>query len=259
MFTLLTTLYNELRSIRMQEYFECLDANLANSMISRVIIFYEGQDDANPILNILKAKDKIHLIYIDKRPTYEDFFKYANDNNIGKCILANADIFFHKERGLTLIENLDLSNTFLVLTRYQTVDSILNPFRHPGVYITDPIYGKMKTQHKNGCSIDTWIFQTPVRLDEMKTTYQMGIVGCDGRMNYQLQQSSYNVFNPCLDIITIHRHKNWSEAGYNTVRYEGKIYNRAEWDAKCYAQGDYMANIGFCKLEDIEKWNTLFS
>ena len=101
MFTLLTTLFNETKKERQDEYIQCIDMNISDPFISRIIVFYEKKDDSDYMLSILKDR-KVDIVYIDKRPTYEDFFIYSNIHNLtyskrfwlfGKILCHNLLIF----------------------------------------------------------------------------------------------------------------------------------------------------------------------
>jgi len=253
-FILLTTLYNEIREHRINEYLYCIKKNLNNEYIDKIIIFFEKNDDKyNEILTKLEAliSDNIIIEYINHRPTFNDFFQYANtkllNNNI---IITNADIYYDENKGLNLLTNIDLTDKFIVLTRY-------NKIAYPGYhqqqtgYIIETKEGKLKSQFKTGCSIDSWIFKTPLKID-FRCHYRLGIVQCDSSLNYQLIKSNnYKVYNPCLDIISIHEHKNWSPSNYNLVEDDitKKKISRKKWMEMCKKRGDFFASIKFCRIK----------
>ena len=81
----------------------------------------------------------------------------------------------------------------------------------------------------------------------MNLDFEIGKPECDGRMNFQLSKVR-KVSNPCLDIISIHNHTNWSADNYNKVLYKGEILSRKEFNKKLYKLGLFTKKIKFSKL-----------
>lgn len=249
MFVLLTTLYNETNEERIKEYTKCLDINIKNPDIKEIVIFYEINELEDKMLLLLKEYD-VKIIYITKRPTFEDFFKFCNEHYPdNKCIITNSDIYFCYNTGLNLLSNVDLSDKILTITRYNKIDQLKNPNLFQGLYVFNTEHGMLKTQHNNGCSIDTWIFSTPITLD-FKCDYGLGVLRCDSSLNYQIKQSKiYKPYNPCLDIISIHEHNGWHPDKYNKIKdVNNNEYTVNEWDKLCKQRGDKYDKVGFCKL-----------
>ena len=63
-------------------------------------------------------------MFIDKRPTYQDFINYinANSNPDDIHIIANTDIYFDKN--IEVLKLINLKDTCLALSRWDTADTI---------------------------------------------------------------------------------------------------------------------------------------
>ena len=169
-------------------------------------------------------------------------------------IISNSDIYFPiwNINQLKKVQFLNMFKTYLVLTRYNIYDQLLDKIKaiQSGVMIK---YGNIRyqTQHRNGCSIDSWIFKTPINLSRANFDIEIGRPGCDGHMNYQLSKIG-RVYNPCLSIISIHNHKNWDgSTTYKNINYHGKNFSKKEWKDFMLSKGFKLASIKFCKLSNL--------
>jgi len=258
-YILLTTLYNETSKDRIDEYIRVLQHNTKNPYIVDIVIFYEGTRKDNMAKILFNYNIKI--VFITKRPTFKDMFNYANKylRNF-RIIIANSDIFYDYDKGLNLLKDINMKNKFIVLTRYNKIEQLKNPSGHNGIIINHKKYGKIKTMHNNGLSIDSWIFKSPIVAD-FESDFRIGIVKCDSRLNYQLIKSKkYNVYNPCLDIISIHEHNGWDPKKYSMVeKKDGTKVTLKEWDLHCIKNGCKFKGVKFCKVSAIPTTITKFN
>lgn len=188
-FVLITSLYNETQSQRVQEYLTCMEKNLSNQHIAHIHVIYQYvPGEKSEILDYLVSKN-ISLDFVSVRPTYGYIFDLINKLYAGKkVIVSNADIYFNET--LALLDNYDLTNTFLALSRWQVnADGSLTP------YFTTPI---MYSQ-------DTWIFKAPIQ-KFANDAIELGTCGCDSRIAYQAFLSGMKVLNPCGSIQCCHVH-----------------------------------------------------
>ena len=253
-FTLLTTLYNEKDPARRAEYLSCIDRNKHNPSIDSIIIFYEKQDDNDELLEELENRGVcIHIT--DKQPTFCDFFDYSNTHLVGRdIVLCNADIYFDPDRGLSQLNDIDLNGLFFALTRYNKlshINKLIDEYPNQQGLMIETREGKLRSQHLNGSSIDTWIFRSPINID-FKCDYTLGVLSCDSNLNYQVKRSRHlRVYNPCLDLISIHEHNNWTPGKYQSVRdAQGNLHSRKQWQIHNFRNGNYPAGIPFCLLAD---------
>jgi hypothetical protein len=177
-----TTFYKEQNNLRKQELLSCLKNNISNTAISKIIVFNEGDSIAH------LAPGKIEEVFIDKRPTYQDFINYinANSNTDDIHIIANTDIYFDKN--IEVLKHINLKDTCLALSRWDTADTI-----------------RPKLYNRND-SQDVWIFKGPIK-QQLKANFPLGVPRCDNRLLFELQEAGYKVLNPAFSIKSFHIHK----------------------------------------------------
>ncbi|MGB4205297.1 MAG: hypothetical protein WBJ84_06715 [Bacteroidales bacterium] len=200
-FILMTSLYNETDSSRVDELLYCLKTNLLNSYIKQVVILYDTSRDNNDlkIFNSIQSLKNVSLIKVPERPAFSDFFKIANNNfKNNNVIIANSDIYF--DNSLYKIDFNRFTNLFIVLSRYNDDGSHKNP--------------KLITNLKglpNFLSADAWIFRSPIN-KLFYCDYKVGTMYSDSFLNAQLIKELPAVINPCLDIFAFHLQKDISES-----------------------------------------------
>lgn len=194
-FILFTSLYHEQNQERINEYLLCLDKNLHHPLIEKIHIAFDTScinSHCNNILLDELLKRPVEIDYIKGRPTYGYFFNQADtiypDRRI---IISNADIFFNDT--LRRLENYDLSNKFLTITRWQYKgENRIVP------YLT-------RSGENASVSQDTWIFKTPIKNFD-NHGIELGTIGCDGKIAKQAYLNGFTVLNPCLTIQCCHVH-----------------------------------------------------
>ncbi len=212
-FILITSLYNEVNPERQQEYLECLTKNLSHPDIEHIHVFYDTSKDAEGDLDILSflKSQPVSLTLIHERPTFRRIFSFVNKEYPNrKVMIANADIFF--DDTLHPLCSWNLQNLFLALTRWNILangELEGHPFYYGGRPVT--------------CSQDTWIFQTPIKVFDVKGI-GIGTLHCDGYIAYRAAGARYKVFNPCLSIVTHHFHvscvRHWLDVKANEPQLE---------------------------------------
>jgi len=182
---LVTSYYHTPHQQRQEEINTCLQKNCDHEAIHRIILL---NDTLYP-LDFLKegSEEKIeqHLVDRQGRLYYRDAVAYINEFLIGEIIiLVNSDIYM--DRSLFRLYDYDFSNTFLALSRYE--------------------HNNIALGHISSCSQDTWIFQSPLRVDLSLIDFPFGMAGCDNRLARIIHDAGYRVLNPCRSIITYHMH-----------------------------------------------------
>jgi hypothetical protein len=241
---LCTTLYTETNEKRMNEYLFCLQKNLDNIDIGRIIIFYELINESDillqKVLSLLRKQDCI--VYIKKRPTYEQIFNYCNENFPNKIIiLTNSDIYFSKSKGLNLLQNYDYTGKCVILTRYNDLQYMQN-FKSMNSLTIEHEGLKLRSENMAGYSQDTWIIKTPIKMNHLMNL-EMGIVGCDNFIANSLSKN-YKIINPSRTIISIHVHEGWNSGKYSSVSFNGKKMNRSEYIAIRKKEGHVIHYVG---------------
>lgn len=245
-FKLITSLYNEPNDKRIQEYITCMKRNLAHPLIDEIYVLYDSSkdNDKNHILKFLEDNN-VNISYITSRPTYRYCFEYASKTfPNSRVILSNADIFFNET--LTLLDNFDLNNTILTLSRWKLLKNedgeMVKQLKIFEVITQCKICGHQRRLHRKediehceysppcweaykckaklkdlkilpgktadykGYSQDTWIFQTPFAIT-FRCDFELGMFHCDSFLNYHLLNSGFKVYNPCKDIQCCHLHQ----------------------------------------------------
>lgn len=259
-FSIITTIHNDMSDSRLDETIFCIKNNLKNDLFDKIIIFLEikahdteihiDNHKINKKLLELFKNDNISYELLNKRPTYKTFFEYCNNFKNKKWILCNSDIYFpvwNKDK-LKLLLHQNYNEKCFVLTRYNILDELPEHiiknqmgvvFKHNNIVL--------RTQHLVGNSIDSWIFKTPFPLGKLNLDIEIGRPECDGMMNYELSKVK-TVLNPCLSIISIHKHSGWSPESYDRIFFENKIYTRKEYNNLMLKRGHHKKNINFCNL-----------
>lgn len=172
---LFTTFYSEINLTRQAEQAECLRRNLDCDEIEEVCVLVEGEG------LILPDSPKIRIHRIRNRPTYDDFFGWINQvavpNDIS--VVANTDIWFDGSIG--------------VAARQLSPRECYALARWDGDQLND-----------RNDSQDCWVFRGKV--EGVYGDFPLGVVRCDNRILYELQQAGYQVFNPAFAIRTNHLH-----------------------------------------------------
>ena len=168
---------------RETEYRSCISENVKNNLIKKIIIFID--DDSDPQIQ----SDKIQIIRNKIRPTFKYLFEYCNLNFQNEiCVISNTDIIF--DETLSIVQNTNLDNTFLALTRWDIV----------------PYNGSYGLRFFNvNMSQDSWMFKSPVKIDDRLNIY-LGKPGIDNRVARLMHDNGYDVKNPGKQIITKHFH-----------------------------------------------------
>jgi len=169
---------------RQNELDICLAKNLQNPFITHVHLLTESKYTLCHFPN----SEKIIQTVINKRLTYQDAFEYANSISIETIwIVANADIFF--DGTLSYLEASILEKQVYALTRHE-IDNT------GSIRLLAPKYS-------HG-SQDAWIFKTPVPIDRMSASVQLGVPFCDHRIAYEFINIGFVVSNPSKLIKCMH-------------------------------------------------------
>jgi len=188
---LLTDYYIPSMEERQKELDFCYIDNLNNPSFDKIHIFYQ---DTPP-----KVNDRVILVPLNGRNTYQDYIEYATKNipQDDIIVLANSDIYF--DHSITKIKQFDLDKHVLTLTRWSS---------HGTEDGNRLINGNITFYKNHGCSQDVWIWKNPLlNPNQIPTDFYMGKPGCDNKIAYAFKEMGYEPINPCLDIITYHYHQ----------------------------------------------------
>jgi len=127
---------------------------------------------------------------------FSELFDLAQEDKIN--ILANGDIFFDDTSQLEKIFHIPY-NVCYALSRWELPEG------------GKPGEGKL---FDRADSQDVWIFRGRLNLLPGFGSYNMGILGCDNRLAWELDHNGYGVLNPSKTIKTWHYHN----SKYRTYR-----------------------------------------
>lgn len=191
-----TSLYDEKRQDRLEEYIYCVEQNV--KVFDSLVLYYEEKDRS--LYNVLKSRlgnvawEKIIFVIYKERPTFEFLFN-TTDILFPKDIIcvANADIA--ADDSAKLIQEHLHGNAFWALSRHE-VDPIT---KEPEGLIMNQL------GIPNTFSADMWVYESP-RKHSFKANFPIGSFHCDSFINYYVGKSPYELYNPCLDINIYHVH-----------------------------------------------------
>ena len=185
---------------RMTEIDVCLDKNLSNPIIKRVVVFLE--DGAK----LEKLHHNLSVVSLNHRILYNGYFQYANSNYSNDVVVvANNDVYF--DDTLDLVNKVNLNNVFIALGKGKDVD----------------VNGKVVRPYcPTVDSQDCWMFRAPIRA--FKSDWTQGVPGCDNRLVYEARAVGYKVINPILSINSYHLHAS-KVRYYNLSQFIGGPYD----------------------------------
>jgi hypothetical protein len=190
---LLTEYYKSQNSERDKEYLTCINQNINNTSIKKVIIFISDDSELSII------HEKIQIVKDVKRPSFLDLFDYCNKNLQDEiCIISNTDIFF--DDTLNNLKDFNFENQFISLTRW---DLLFDGSKWSIRFYDFPWNNGWTTAM---FSQDSWLFKSPIKTDN-RLDFLMGKPGCDNRISQIIHELGYNVSNPSKKIITKHLHQ----------------------------------------------------
>lgn len=253
-FNLLTTLNLNCNDQRWSEIMFCVSQNLQNELIKFMYIATEldenNKDHLTRYNHISSLSKRVFVHTIKNRPTFTELFALCN-NLPDMWIITNADIYFPKTNTdkLSLLLQRDYNKECFALTRYNILDEMKN--KREGI---DIVYDglNLRTMHGNnrpeGSSIDSWIFKSPFNFSEVNFDIQLGQPECDGMMNHQLSKIR-KVSNPCLSVVSIHKHLGWYH-WYQNLNFNGQSMTNKEYNKFMYEKGHRCKKIKFSRLPE---------
>lgn len=212
---------------RRNEILYCLQDNVRNQSISRVILLNERiySDEELGVVS-----EKIEQVNIGKRLFFSDIFEYVFKTKIqGYILIANVDIFFsqtfsplyksdiHEEKKMfSLLRheyrgNHDLSKASLFGSKMSLLESMKN--EHGDLY--NQIINSEETPNEifvdgaRADSWDAWIIHTNFMITPKQNKvfkFALGSPGCDNKLIYLFRIIGYEIYNDPLYFPIYHYH-----------------------------------------------------
>ena len=198
---LITQFYISSSHLRQQEIIECLNFNLKNPLISKIIIITE-REYTEPELQLADANYKTKLIQINvkERMKYSHAFSIVDRYNFkGYIIIANSDIFFDNTLQNLYTSGLSSKKMIYSLLRFEYTDPDLNKCN---------LYSDSNGPYNY--AQDTWIYHSNFNINksqQLVTKFELGKLGCDNHINYIFAILGYKIYNEPYYIKTYHNHK----------------------------------------------------
>jgi hypothetical protein len=172
------------------EYKLALELNLKNKCIKHIYVIWD--DSTGNYQDYFPQHDKVTVINYNNRPSFQYMFNLCNEIlNQELCCLCNGDIVLTGD--ISKLKSLNMRDKLLSLTRWEFVSEkdieIFNYNGEPNIY-----------------SQDTWIFKTPVTVPGELELIQIGTVNCDCKLTKIYKHYQFDMYNPCMDIKTLHLH-----------------------------------------------------
>ncbi len=180
---LFTSWYPEKNPARREEILKCLRHNLESAVFEEVCLLLEG--GAFPDI----SNDRLVVVEAQSRPTYEDFFSFANSRVTSTqdiSVIANSDIYF--DGSLSGLSETIGSDVCGALSRWDRVSN------EPQ---TAALFDRSDSQ-------DAWVFRGKIR--PVVSDFCVGIPRCDNRILWELRQAGYEVINPAFSVRAYHLH-----------------------------------------------------
>lgn len=182
---LITQYYESDSSKRTREIRQCLDQNIQNPLIDKIILLNESTKGARV------TSSKVEQVNNKRRLHYSDVFRYIYEKVPPNTLVAfaNSDIYF--DETLKHLWQVNMKGRFMALLRYDG--------QPPQLFGPRPD------------SQDAWI----VHSDSIKAAppsclpnfeFPFGKNGCDNAIAYEMLRQKFVVVNPALTIRTHHLH-----------------------------------------------------
>lgn len=181
---LLCNYYTDKNSDRKEELLTCLNSNVMNPVIDKVIVFYENLDYLD-----IEPDNKLVFVKMTGRLTFSNVFDYVEKNieNNSIIIIANLDIFLEASTEWANIDsnffNVGYVDKALVCCRHN-IDRDLN------VWIEEKSWIR-------GEFCDAYVFKTPLKYQFLMEDFDFCVGGapqCDNTMMY-LMDKHYHTYS----------------------------------------------------------------
>lgn len=193
----ITQFYNPEKSKRRREITTCLEQNLANPYVDKVILLNETACVPARLAGHSKLVEEV----VGKRITYADVLRWIRLEAPANAIVAfvNADIFFDAGEGMRALWSIDLDSKFLALLRWDVEGAAAEQINAAKLFGPRPD------------SQDTWIVSAgSVQAMDVKDwasfEFPFGKAGCDNAITYEMMRRRFMVCNPALTLRTYHYH-----------------------------------------------------
>ncbi len=192
---MITQYYRPEKSKRAREIKTCLEKNLLNPFVDKMVLLNETDMTPHYPKEGL-TEGKIHQEVIGKRLTYATVLEWIEKNAPANtlCVFANSDIYL--DLTWKLLWSTTMEDRFLSLLRYEA-DEDKSDDEHQ-------LFGPRAD------SQDTWVVLSDSvkskKWDYKSLDFPFGKAGCDNAINVEMLRAKFLVVNPALTLRTHHVH-----------------------------------------------------
>ena len=170
---------------------KCLIKNIENNFVDELHLLLEKPYDLDFIPD--KFKHKLKQVIIRKRLTYEDAFKYYNQNlSTEICVLVNPDVYMDSSIELLRHVNFNL-DIILALNHYETNTKILNGMTYNECEELKVDY--IKPYQPSIWNQSAWAWCRD-KILVPNSAIELGSECCDNRIANALKSNGFNIINP---------------------------------------------------------------
>jgi hypothetical protein len=187
---ILTSLYVDKNPLRAEEYKLALQLNLKNPHVNHVHVLWDNC--GGEIEHYIPPHEKLTVTSHGGRPSFKTLFEYCNSQETHAlwCV-CNGDIVVTDD--IHKLQSINMNNNLLALTRWEFISetdiSVFHEHERPNKY-----------------SQDTWCFKSPILVPSELELIYMGQVACDSKLSDVYKHYQHGIYNPCVDIKTLHMH-----------------------------------------------------
>lgn len=187
---LITNFYVDSNAERQSELEYCVERNA--DAFDKIILLVEDEQKkyAADFVQKINYRKNIHIRVQHGRPTFNDYFRVADEYSGQINCIANTDIFYYRE-DIDKLKALDWENKLaLCLSRWE-----INSIEGGALHVTQLVREDTS---------DSWIYTGKKPFEE--ANIQMGVAGVDNLIATRFNQKGYRVFNPSNEIKSYHYH-----------------------------------------------------
>jgi hypothetical protein len=176
---------------RRKEIQKCLEMNVANPLIDKIVLLNEKELlSSTPF-----AKEKVQEVILGKRLTYEAILKWIYENvpEDVLCVFGNADIWLDNQMWKD-IWTAKTEDVFIALLRWDVQED-----RSPS-----KLFGPRNDSQDTWCVLSTSVKNKTWNWPSLNIPF--GKAGCDNAITVEMLRQKFLIVNPALSLKTHHYH-----------------------------------------------------
>ncbi len=186
-----TQYYVPEKSKRRREIQKCLEMNVANPFIDKVVLLNEKE----LVSSLSIPKDKIQEVVVGKRLTYELVLKWIYENAPSDviCVFANADIWLDNQMWKD-VWTAKIDDVFIALLRWDVQEGKEE----------SKLFGPRNDSQDTWCVLSDSVKNKTWNWPSLNIPF--GKAGCDNAITVEMLRQKFLIVNPALSLKTHHYH-----------------------------------------------------